>query len=459
MFIDHFAPESSPIVPAPAPPTPHTLQTDALGWLKVAGLGIAIAISGQFSGWNYGLSTGGWGGLVVAALITGLFYLGFTQCVAELAAAMPTAGGFETYCRKAFGTSAGYLVGMSVLIALAIAVGVVANFTAAYGKAVLGIGEVPLKIALFGVVLLLQLRGAREAVGATMVVGLTAVGVLLLFAACMAPFVSAQHLLPAQEHDLFPHGVGGVFASLPFALWLFLGVEQAALAAEEAADPSRTIPKALTIAVVTLLLVGLGVLFFGPAGGGTEQLRGADDPLYAALTSPFAYGKQGWLTKTIGSGALIGLVATFFSVVYTSSRQLYSLARDGYLPSSLAATNSKQAPHAALAVVVGIGILAALFPPAKAMLLVIFLLCVSYVFVLAAFVRLRLRNAALPRPYRAFGGYVTAYATAAVCLLVLWACFAQQSTGMAYALVVYALLLAHFILIQRRKMPARCIQS
>ena len=72
---------------------------------------------------------------------------------------------------------------------------------------------------------------------------------------------------------------------------------------------------------------------------------------------------------------------------------------------------------------------------------------------------LRLRNAALPRPYRAFGGYVTAYATAAVCLLVLWACFAQQSTGMAYALVVYALLLAHFILIQRRKMPARCIQS
>src|SRR6266850_2247532 len=222
--------------PTPDPPVSKSLQIGALRWTRVAGLGVAIAVSGQFSGWNYGLTAGGWGGLVVAALLTGLFYLGFTQCVAELAAAMPSAGGFETYCRKAFGTSAGYLVGMSVLIALAIAVGVVANFTAAYGKAVLGIGEVSLKIALFSVVLLLQLRGAREAVGATMVVGLTAVGVLLLFAACMAPFVSAQHLLPAQDHDLFPHGVAGVFASLPFALWLFLGVEQAALAAEEAAD-------------------------------------------------------------------------------------------------------------------------------------------------------------------------------------------------------------------------------
>src|SRR6266850_2560632 len=190
--------------PKPDPPVSKSLQIGALRWTRVAGLGVAIAVSGQFSGWNYGLSTGGWGGLVVAALLTGLFYLGFTQCVAELAAAMPSAGGFETYCRKAFGTSAGYLVGMSVLVALAVAIGVVANFTAAYGKAVLGIGAIHIKIALFAVV-------------------------LVLFAACMAPFARAQHLLLVQEGNLFPHGAAGIVASLPFALWLFLGVEQAAL--------------------------------------------------------------------------------------------------------------------------------------------------------------------------------------------------------------------------------------
>ncbi|MGH8136596.1 MAG: amino acid permease [Steroidobacteraceae bacterium] len=446
-------------MPASPPPTPHTLQAEALGWMKVAGLGIAIAISGQFSGWNFGLSAGGWGGLIVAALLTGLFYLGFTQCVAELAAAMPSAGGFETYCRKAFGTSAGYLVGMSVLIAFAVAIGVVADFTAAYGKSVLGIGAVPIKVALFAVVLLLQLRGAREAVGLTMVVGLIAVAVLLLFIGCMVPFASAQHLLPIQERSLFPHGAAGVFASLPFALWLFLGVEQAALAAEEATDPTRTIPKALAIAVVTLLVVGLGVLVLGPAGGGAERLSGAEDPLYAALTSPFAYGRQTWLTKVIGTGALIGLIATFFSVVYTSSRQLYSLARDGYLPGGLATTNSRQAPHTALVLVVAVGIFAALFPPEKAMLLVIFLLCVSYVVVLAAFMKLRMRDAGLPRPYRAIGGLLTASATTAVCVLVLCACFAQQAAGMAYALAVYVLLFAYFVLIQRHKMAATPIAS
>ena len=125
------------------------LKSGALGWANVAGLGIAIAISGQFSGWNFGLAAGGWGGILAAAVLMAVFYLGYTQCVAELAAAMPSAGGFETYCRRAFGVSAGYVVGMSVLIALALAIGVVANFTAAYGTSVLGVNAVVLKVVLF----------------------------------------------------------------------------------------------------------------------------------------------------------------------------------------------------------------------------------------------------------------------------------------------------------------------
>jgi len=179
-------------LPPPSRPIDKSLQAGALGWTRVAGLGVAIAVSGQFSGWNYGLAAGGWGGLVAAAFVTGLFYLGFTQCVAELAAAMPSAGGFETYCQRAFGIVAGYMVGMSVLVALAIAIGVVADFTAAYAKSLLGLAPWSSKLVLFCAVLLLQLRGAREAVGVTMWVGVIAIAVLLLFCASMAPFASAR---------------------------------------------------------------------------------------------------------------------------------------------------------------------------------------------------------------------------------------------------------------------------
>src|SRR5688572_10314638 len=115
------------------------LKSGALGWANVAGLGIAIAISGQFSGWNFGLAGGGWGGILAAAVLTADSYLGYTPCVAALAAAMRTGGRLETSWRRAFGVSGGYVGGMSVLSALALAIGVVANFTAGYGTSVLGL--------------------------------------------------------------------------------------------------------------------------------------------------------------------------------------------------------------------------------------------------------------------------------------------------------------------------------
>lgn len=442
-----------PVNPQPSTqPTDKSLQAGALGWTRIAGLGVAIAVSGQFSGWNYGLAVGGWGGLVAAAFCTGLFYLGFTQCVAELAAAMPSAGGFETYCHRAFGTVAGYMVGMSVLVALSIAIGVVADFTAAYAQSLLGIPPWGSKVVLFGGVLILQLRGAREAVGVTMWVGAIAIVVLLLFCASMVPFANPAHLVLHSGEGWFPHGLAGIFAALPYALWLFLAVEQAALAAEEAADPGKSVPKALAVAVLTLLLSGLGVLVFAPAGGGAEQIFSADDPLFAALTSPLAYGHQNWITRLIGAGALVGLIATFFSVVYASSRQLYSLSRDGYLPRWLCVTNRKQAPHAALLVVIAVGIVASLFPPERGMLLVIFPLSLSYLMVLGAYLRLRQHEPQMPRPYRAAGGRFTACVTTAISLLVLGACLAGEPAGMTYALGVYALLLAYFLLFRRSKL-------
>lgn len=445
---------SDSVTASAASPPGHKLKSGALGWANVAGLGVAIAISGQFSGWNFGLASGGWGGLLVAALLMAVFYLCYSQCVAELAAAMPSAGGFETYCRRAFGLSAGYVVGMSVLVALAIAIGVVGNFTAAYAKSVFGIGAVEMKAALIVVVLLLQLRGARDAVGVTMVVGFIAVAVLALFAGSMAQFAHAPNLAShAGAGGLFPHGLLGIFGAIPFALWMFLGLEQSALAAEETIDPGRTMPRALTIAVVTLLAVGLGVLVFGPAGAGTDQISNAEDPLYAALTSPLAFGREFWLTKVIGTGSLIGLIATFFSIVYASSRQLFSLSRDGYLPIWLARTNRRQAPSTALLVVTAVGAVASLFPPEQLILPVVFLFNVSFLFALAAFVRLRMREPEMHRPYRTIGGYFTAGVATVLSIVVLCACF--QATGMLYALGVYAVLIAQFLLFRRHTMLKR----
>ena len=96
--------------------TPAGAAHPSLGWVPVAGLGIAIAVSGNFSGWNLGLQEGGWGGMMVAALIMAVFYLCLTQCVAELAAAFPQAAGLDDYAGRGLGPEAGFIAGMGVLL-------------------------------------------------------------------------------------------------------------------------------------------------------------------------------------------------------------------------------------------------------------------------------------------------------------------------------------------------------
>src|SRR5579859_5296477 len=144
---------------------PAKLKAGALHWLQVAAMGIAIAISGNVAGWNYGLGAGGWGGMLIAALAMALLFWCLTQSLAELAAALPDAGGFDGYVGRALGPTAAYLTGMSVAIALAVGAGLAISFGEAYIAAWLGLAGWPVKIALLLIIMGPQLRGAREAAG------------------------------------------------------------------------------------------------------------------------------------------------------------------------------------------------------------------------------------------------------------------------------------------------------
>ncbi|MBI0384829.1 ethanolamine permease, partial [Streptomyces albiflaviniger] len=64
--------------PAPSPEDAYlerrTLRRGSAGPLLLTGLGVAYVVSGDFSGWNFGLAEGGFGGLAIAALLMGLMY-------------------------------------------------------------------------------------------------------------------------------------------------------------------------------------------------------------------------------------------------------------------------------------------------------------------------------------------------------------------------------------------------
>src|ERR671910_1064552 len=69
------------------------LQKGAAGWVLLAGLGVAYVISGDFAGWNFGLAEGGWGGVLIPALLMGALYPAMVFALAELSSTLPTAGG------------------------------------------------------------------------------------------------------------------------------------------------------------------------------------------------------------------------------------------------------------------------------------------------------------------------------------------------------------------------------
>ena len=431
---------SDAVTVAPA----HSLQASTLGWLQIASLGVAIAISGNFSGWNYGLALGGWGGMFAAAALMAVLYLGLTQIVGELAASLPEQSGFDQYVTAAFGPRAGGAAGMALFAGLAVGTGLAASFISAYAQSVAGIGGWPLKIALLIVVAWLQTRGARDSVRATVIAGALALTVLLIFCAALAPHFDSTHLLSASvaaTPTLMPAGLAGVFACVPFALFFFIGVEQAALAAAEAKDAARTVPRALTVAVLTALVVGFSVLIIATGVAGADRLAHSDDPLYTAVASIGAGSSLGSLAPSlIGSGATISLLATFFSLSYAASRQAYALASVGELPRWLTRTNRRHAPHIAVAVVAAVGVIAAAFEPDTVMVLFVFLLNVAYQMVLAAYIRLKTRQHGPKSSFRAFGGSWTAGITSLLSLVVLAACLHQEplvNSLAAVALLLY----------------------
>src|SRR3546814_4267340 len=81
----------------------RTLKRGTAGWLLLAGLGVSYVISGDYSGWNFGLAEGGFGGLLIAGVVIAGMYLAMVLGMAEMSSALPAAGGGYTFARRAMG--------------------------------------------------------------------------------------------------------------------------------------------------------------------------------------------------------------------------------------------------------------------------------------------------------------------------------------------------------------------
>jgi ethanolamine permease len=437
------------------------LRSGTAGWLLLAGLGVSAVVSGDYAGWNFGLAEGGFGGLLVAVVLMAVMYTAMVSGLAELGSALPTAGGGYTFARRALGPWGGYATGIAVLIEYAIAPAAIATFIGAYVES-LGLFGVTdgwwVYLAAYGLFIGIHLLGVGEALKAMFVVTAIALAGLVVFLVGAIPQFDAGNLLDiaptdaAGASDFLPYGLIGIWAAFPFAIWFFLAVESVPLAAEEARDPARAMPRGIVAAMGVLLVLAVLMLVFTPGAGGSAAMAESGNPPVDALS---VAGASDGLTRVVNYAGLFGLVASFFSIIYAYSRQTFALSRAGYLPRALSVTNGRKAPVLALLVPGAIGFVLSLTGQGAMLLnMAVFGATVSYVLMMVSHIVLRRREPDLPRPYRTPGGVATTGVALVLAAAAVVATFLVDVTAALWTLGAYALFLAYFALYSRHHLVA-----
>lgn len=388
------------------------LKGGTAGWFLLASLGVANVISGDFSGWNLGLAQGGFAGLLIAFIAMGLMYVCMSFGLAEMSSSLPAAGAGYGFARRAIGKLGGFITGTAILIEYTLAPAAISIFIAGYIDA-LGFFPGLNPVVVIGIAFVLfigiHLLGAGEALKTIMVITVVAVVALIVFIIGMLPHFNAANLfdiVPAAGGSaLFPYGFNGILAALPFGIWFFLAVEGVPLAAEEAKNPKKDVPKGIIVAVCALVISGIAVLLLAPGGAGAALIGESGAPLVDALVA-VGSPELGMFVNVVG---LAGLIASFFGVVFAYSRQLFALSRAGYLPRFLSVTNGRKTPTLSLIVPGLIGFtLAAVLQNGDILIdIAVFGAALSYALMNLSHIILRVKEPDMPRDYRTPGGVIT----------------------------------------------------
>ena len=362
-------------------------------WAIAAGL----VISGEYFGWNYGWGVSGTIGFLIATLIVTVMYITFIFSYTELTTAIPHAGGAFAYAYRAMGPFGGLIAGYATLIDFLFATPAIAAALGSYLHFLYpAIQVIPSALFFNLVFVLINISGVKESAAFSVFITILAVGELLLFMGIIGPHFKMSNYL---SHPM-PFGWSGVFAALPFAVWFYLAIEGVAMVAEEVKEPKKNIPKGYISGLATLIFLALGVMIL--TGGITDWRifsHNMDYPLPEAIA--IALGKANGLTKIFASIGLFGLIASFHGTILASSRQVFAMARSGYLPRFLSGVNHWfKTPHWAI-IAAGLVSCVALLSGKTEQIIVLSVLgaIVMYLMSMTSLFILRKKEPALERPF------------------------------------------------------------
>lgn len=294
----------------------------------------------------------------LAYLVAALIILPPMLCVAELASAMPRAGGAYYFLDRSLGPWIGTVGGLGTWIALVLKSAFALVGLGAYLSIYFDLAIRPLAVGLTVAFMIINIVGAKETSGLQRMLVVTLLAIMTLFmGAGLLELVRSGAGTAASTEAFFTAGAGGFFATVGFVFVSYAGLTKVASVAEEIVDPDRNIPLGMTLSLVTAAFVyAVGVHIMVAVLPPAELYVDLTPAASAAALIPGLSGSVG--TALVVIAALAAFASTGNAGVLAASRYPLAMARDRLVPESFARLGRFQTPTAAIVMTAGLMILA-----------------------------------------------------------------------------------------------------
>lgn len=276
--------------------------------------------------------------VVISYVLGGILVYFILFALSEMTVADPDSGSgsFRAHASQAYGPGLGFVVGWVYWTGLVLAMSSEATAVGIFirgwfpGMSLPLIGSVVIiavtVLNLLGAERLSKVESALSMVKLLAIVGFVILGVLLIVG--FMPGVPRVGLGSIMAEPLFPAGVSGIAGSMLIVMFTYAGFEIIGLAASEAKDPAKTVPRAITYTVIALLVLYITSIVVLLPLVPTGTLTGNVSPLVAALTRR----GLGWAGNVINIVLVTAILSTMLASVFGLGRMIRSLADEGHAP-------------------------------------------------------------------------------------------------------------------------------
>lgn len=317
--------------------------------IQLIAIGGAIG-TGLFLGSGQTISLTG-PSLLFTYMLIGIVLFAFMRALGELLLSNSKFNSFVDIANEYLGPFGGFVIGWTYWVCWIVSS--MSDLTAMGQYFAYWYPQVPHWLTVLFIVLLLisfNLLGARlfgelefwfSIIKVVTIITMVIVGLVLIFLSFKTEYGHASFGNLIHHGGMFPHGAAGFLMSFQIAVYSFIGIELIGVTAGETKNPEKTIPKAINNVPIRILLFYIGGLLVIMSVIPWFKVDPDSSPfvkLFTLIGVPFAADIVNFVVLTAAASATN-------SGIYSNSRILFGLAKQGLGPKALTKTNSNGVPY------------------------------------------------------------------------------------------------------------------